>query len=253
MDFCQICSDEISSDNRCEAHLFPSSLVKELKASEDASFLVKLTDGLKKGFSRKGVYDDSILCRSCDNEILGPYDIEMKKALFSTNPIVSKVNDGAILRLRGVDLKRLYLFVVSTVWRFHVSNRPEAKGIDLQDLADDFCDMIKGNHVQMSSRFRVTLYQERSDDALMDKLTRGVMFVLQETNPSPYVRIVLPRGFVFLISLDANADWGFPSLWEMLDKQGYLRVPILSSDRTEIFQSMSLMIRDVLKQETPGE
>jgi hypothetical protein len=86
-----------------------------------------------------GDYDSYILCKDCDNRIIGGYESYAAKVLFgglplNQAPVIStfKKKDGTELtNYKNLDYKNFKLFLLTILWRAGISKRPIFEYIDL--------------------------------------------------------------------------------------------------------------------------
>lgn len=129
---CRLCNTE--KEKLCKAHLIPESFYKYMypdgKIEGNALRMVlHEVDHLKK--SRIGLYDDGILCASCD-QLLGRLDEYGKDALLDNEPNIVYASDGTeIFALKGLDVTKLALFFLSVLWRCSVSQRQELSYVNI--------------------------------------------------------------------------------------------------------------------------
>ena len=77
IELCKFCGQE---KQLIKAHIIPKKFYLGLK--EDRFLLMNSREGTCK-FQQMGGYDSNILCSDCDNHILGEFDKEGYKVLFS--------------------------------------------------------------------------------------------------------------------------------------------------------------------------
>ena len=91
-----------------------------------------------------GTYEGKLLCKECDNEVIGKYETYTSKLLngkLGKNEKIrcnfSKSIDGVtILELSDLNYKLLKLFLLSLLWRAHISSRDEYSDVDLGPYAN---------------------------------------------------------------------------------------------------------------------
>lgn len=81
-------------------------------------------------------YEGFILCKRCDNEIIGKLEDYASKVLFGGKINVSLENfikpDGLeFTQIKGLDYTKFKLFLLSLLWRASISSRPFFKQVDL--------------------------------------------------------------------------------------------------------------------------
>ncbi len=79
---CNLCGSELTQKNRCKAHIILEFIWREyMKEGDERENMVLLKSGNAPARFLKsyGITDDSILCRKCDDEILGKYENDFRK------------------------------------------------------------------------------------------------------------------------------------------------------------------------------
>jgi len=120
---CRICGDPT-----IKAHLFPRALAHDMRAGQKHL----LVGGVASPGSRvvqSGLVDKAILCAKHDG-ILGDYDnygIQFCRTF--ANTATAPAPD--IWHVAGVDGDKLTRFWLASLWRFAISNFPEAQGVTL--------------------------------------------------------------------------------------------------------------------------
>lgn len=125
---CRLCLQLLTEKNKCEAHIFPRSLLKAMSAGEFGKLLIVGTDMVKKKRAPSGSYDTNILCKDCDNKI-GVYD---NYALwFVNNATLENHPIGVGWQVKKVDAHKLKLFCMSYLFRASITERKEFADISL--------------------------------------------------------------------------------------------------------------------------
>ena len=245
--FCNMCGQLLSDENSCEAHLFPEWTVKEQKEHSSDDCLLSVSEGCSKMKRPNGVYDPTILCRDCDNKI-GIYDGAAKIALLSTKPDIKRIDKVDFLTLRNVNADYIQLFALSLLWRSHISDRPEARNINLGIYGDKFVKAIKDKDQLIMNLFPVTIFKVESDDDEVNFLVRGIVSMtslVRSEFPANYYEIFLPRGFIMHIKVDKR-KWDMPSVQD-LTKNGILKVPILKIKDISLLKGLASLIQNSQK------
>lgn len=89
-------------------------------------------------------YEGGILCNKCDNEIIGKYEtyisnvlkgnLEGEKKVFCKE--IVKFEDVKIVEVKNLNFQKTKLFLLSILWRSHISSRPEFIHINLGSYAE---------------------------------------------------------------------------------------------------------------------
>lgn len=91
-----------------------------------------------------GSYEGGLLCKDCDNLVIGKYETYTSKLLIGKlvekeqiKCNLRKSRDGInILKLSGLNYSFLKLFLLSLLWRAHISSRDEYRDVKLGPYAD---------------------------------------------------------------------------------------------------------------------
>ncbi|MDD5016083.1 MAG: hypothetical protein PHW73_13485, partial [Atribacterota bacterium] len=112
--------------------------------------MVAFTSGVSnsKRSIPSGEYEGGILCQDCDNKILGNLETYGSQVLFGGNikGIATKnfkKPDGLeFMQISGLDYKKFKLFLLSLLWKSHISSRPFFKRVDLGSYGEKIRHMI---------------------------------------------------------------------------------------------------------------
>ena len=131
---CRLCGVALSPANKCDAHIFPSSLLKLLTPGEYGSLKVVGTDMDRSKRTPIGSYDSNILCPTCDNKI-GVYDGYART--FVENSVLVPHASGAGWIIENVDQHKLKMFCISYLWRASITSLPEFSGVSLGGVHEE--------------------------------------------------------------------------------------------------------------------
>ena len=129
---CRLCNTE--KGKLCKAHLIPESFYRfmypdEIVQGDALRVVLHNLDYVKK--SRTGLYDENILCASCDH-LLGQLDEYGKNVLLGYIPrLVHTDGSTDLFVLDNVDIAKLIRFFLSVLWRFSISKREETKRVSI--------------------------------------------------------------------------------------------------------------------------
>jgi hypothetical protein len=151
---CKLCDLE---KKLIKAHIIPEFMYQDLYNDDHRFYefsVQDILDGKKlKPFIQIGEFDKNILCAECDNERLGSLEKYAQKVLFGSNlepnetPICQNydVEGYEFSECENVDYKKFKLFLLSILWRSHITDRPKFDSIDLGPHADKIKKMIWTN------------------------------------------------------------------------------------------------------------
>lgn len=233
---CRLCNVTLTPVNKCNAHIFPASLLKLLAPGEYGSLEIIGTDMDMSKKTPIGSYDSNILCASCDNKI-GVYDGYART--FVEKSILVPHISGVGWMVTGTDQHKLKMFCVSYLWRASITTRPEFKGINLGTIHEEqIRQMILNDTSGDPHDYTVSLQKFSNKDGKFG----GILFPAR-------TRLVglncyegyLPQGYKFWIKVDSQNE----------DKLSSLSVgavePLFISDRGDFHSSVekNIMVRAV--------
>ncbi len=148
--------------------------------SEDHKFMVTASKELTKENPKfkvlpTGEYEGGILCKTCDNNILGKYETYASKTIYATDipvsqaPIVKNYHNKEGQRWSScvnVDYKRFKLFLLSVLWRASISTRPLFKEINLGPHQDKIKQIILNDDPGDESEYPIQMWTTAHDETI---------------------------------------------------------------------------------------
>ena len=166
---CNLCLQDTELIKK--SHIIPQFMYKGLFGDKHTIALVKLDEFKIVGHKPTGIYDKHILCKKCDNEIIGSYESYASKILHGGNlsdkqkiKITSVPEEKGVgkISVSNINYKKFKLFLISMLWRGHISKQEFFKNIDLgNNYSEKARKMIlngdPGNETDFESM--ITLYK----------------------------------------------------------------------------------------------
>jgi hypothetical protein len=128
---CQLCLDEKPLLKK--SHIFPNFLYKNIFGEEHRVVNINLGNFDDFNFTHSGFYDKNILCRDCDGTILSRLETYASNKLYfnGTEPSRSEVGTELLgggdtvpaIRFHNMDYAKIKLFLLSLLWRAHISKQ----------------------------------------------------------------------------------------------------------------------------------
>ncbi|SEW57448.1 hypothetical protein [Chitinophaga arvensicola] len=145
---CQLCG---KTTKLIKAHIIPRYFDKPLRDNNGAIMLAHF-DNDEQSRLTPSPFDKNILCEKCDNDRLGKLDkyaaeflvqnlhprIRRPKQIFGRDEIIEH-------KIADVDYKMLKLFLLSVLWRSHVTSLPFFDKVDIGEHAESIKKMILEN------------------------------------------------------------------------------------------------------------
>jgi hypothetical protein len=152
---CQLCRRDVPL---IDAHIIPRPFFRTKEPGGAPKFLSN-TDGTYPKRAPIGIYDPAILCATCDGRIgrWDEYGIELfTKSLDHFTPVIE---NGKLVAFRkdSFDYSRLRLFVLSVLWRAHLSTHEMFSRVALGPPAERLRAMIESGEPGRSSEFAMVL------------------------------------------------------------------------------------------------
>lgn len=135
---CNLCQLEIPLLKK--SHIIPDFMYEGLFDEKHFTSVVKFDEMKIIGKRPTGIYDKNILCKKCDNEIIGNYESYASKVLHGRNiserlrfKISNFTQDKGAgkLSVENIDYKKFKLFLLSILWKGHISKNEFFENIDL--------------------------------------------------------------------------------------------------------------------------
>jgi hypothetical protein len=126
-----------------------------------------------------GLYDSGVLCQTCDNEILGSLENYGRQVLYSDNNFINffevkGITESVGLRsahLRVEDYNGFKLFLVSLVWKMHISKNSFFSQVDPGTLHAENIRTKILNHEKMSdSEYEVAILAIEKTPLLLTRM-----------------------------------------------------------------------------------
>ena len=209
--YCKLCGAELTEQNRCSAHIIPKYIWREYMTNKDGEkedMILLKKDNQPPCFLRKyGLTDDNILCRNCDDELLGKYENDFREVwerVFKNGKLYPVEKDGKLYgwakEITGhEDVIKTKLFLLCCIWRASIS-ASEDYSFKLNRRKEDAIKriLLRGNHNKLVYTYETMCSKfEDSDFSL------AVAPFSEKINGKKIslVRLYLPKGYLFSMRL----------------------------------------------------
>jgi len=142
-----------------KSHIIPNFLYSSLFDDKHRIHLVTINKNneLKDKIFQSGEYEKDILCKKCDNIILGKLDRYANRVLFHDKPDVfeyRKNEKGMIYTYcEKLDYTKFKLFLLSIIWRASISKSATFKDVKLGPYEYEIRRMILNNNPSEPDKF----------------------------------------------------------------------------------------------------
>lgn len=153
---CKFCGQE---KKLIDAHIIPKNFYLMRKKDRYLSINSKTC---KYTIQQKGGYDSNILCGDCDNHILGEFDKEGYRILFSdfSKYKYEYLQPQRIYQLDNscYDYRKLRKFFISILWRASITKLEEWSNINLDGYEKKAFEILKGKR-EYDELFKILIYK----------------------------------------------------------------------------------------------
>jgi hypothetical protein len=234
---CKLCGNQ--RDLIGKSHIIPNFMYTDILDDQHRMLLQPLKEDRQSArYLQTGFFEKNMLCEHCDNVIIGTLERYAAGVLYGNpikdKPIVKKAmsSDGMrFLTLEKIDYTKLKLFVLSVLWRAHISKNKFVSKIDIAANEEEIRDKLLSGNAGSEDDFMISLL------AIKDR-QEGMVRLL----PDPEVKKLgagsfatfFIGGIVYFIDLKPKSDFEmfrhFP-----LQQTGQTRIPILSGEMVNAF------------------
>ena len=154
---CKFCGKE---KKLIKAHIIPKNFY--LARKNDKYLCINSKTG-EYTYQQQGGYDSNILCKDCDNHILGEFDKEGYRVLFgdfNKYKYIQTYPQGKIYQLdsNNFDYTKLRNFFISILWRASISQLEEWTNINLGGYERKAFDILIGER-EYPELFKILIYK----------------------------------------------------------------------------------------------
>jgi hypothetical protein len=139
MAICKLCNTE---KTLIDSHIFPEFMYDPMYDENHQFKILSNKTGEVIKEPKKGIYE-KLLCKKCDNEIIGKYEDHAAKVIFGDGKKEIEIEKTDIgLLIHGIDYTLFKLFQISLLWRASISTRPEIIRISLGPHSERMRNML---------------------------------------------------------------------------------------------------------------
>jgi len=225
---CQLCLQQkelISS-----SHIIPEFMYKPLYDINNQMFMKFLErPGNIVKRVQTGIFDKHILCEDCDNRLIGQLEHYFASILFDNKTKGLNIhgtqdpNGTHVVNVSGLNYPMFKLFLLSILWRAHISKNSFFQKIDIQSNAETFRKMILNRDPGRDVLFRIAVA------AIKDKSGGLVRLVttpeVKNLGGGLFTTFVI-NGFIYFIDLQPASTFRLFDKYPLLEN-GEIRIPVI--------------------------
>lgn len=163
---CNFCTQE---KELIKSHIIPEFMYQDLYNNEHRFYKTSAQD-IKDGKELKpleqiGEFDKNLLCAECDNERIGCLEKYGQKVLLrkdlmkEEDPICEnyEIDSYEFSECENVNYNKFKLFLLSILWRSHLTERPSFSSVNLGPHADKIKNMLWNNDAGEELVYPITI------------------------------------------------------------------------------------------------
>jgi hypothetical protein len=206
---CRLCGKRANLLKK--SHIIPNFMFKKIRDDNGRMILVNFNDPNGKSFiEQTGYYEKSILCTECDNERLSKLEKYADLLLFGgsgkTVPdFIQAIGPDGVKSfiISNVDYRKLKMFLLSILWRSHISKNKFFQHINLGEEAEKIRKVLLSELDLKEDEFKIALVAVRSSKGLIRFVSSPYTIQVGEGK----VAIFFINGFFYFIDLIPSSDF----------------------------------------------
>lgn len=175
---CKYCQQE---KKLIKAHILPRNFYTNYKEKGFWGIEYKKID---KIHFQSGVIDKNILCKECDNHILGKYDNEAYRILLNIEETKIKTKwkglDAYVFDPTEFNYEYIRKFFIAFLWKASISKLPCMDVVDLGPYEKIALDILQ-NKYENENLFKIIIFKTLNDELKGAHTTRGYKNILGQS------------------------------------------------------------------------
>jgi hypothetical protein len=192
-----------------QSHIIPSFMYTGLFDERNRILLHPLSNqSSKPKYFQTGFYDKDILCSKCDNELIGSLEKYSSTILYggkTRNPpeFEKRISKDGIrsIQVKNIDYTKFKLFLLSILWRAHISKNKFFKNVNLSEHEQTIREMILLNDAKKESDFPISIIAVQD---LKNKTIRIIPNPEVKKNGELHIAIFFINGYFYFIDLSKS-------------------------------------------------
>ena len=207
---CKLCREEKPLIGK--SHIYPQFLYQGVFDETNRTVLQHLKKDSHQ-FFQTGFYDKYILCGHCDNVILGSLERYAASVFYNphtTNSVsiteIREREDLTVMNVQNIDYKKFKLFVLSLLWRAHISTNGFFKEVEVSQIEAQLRSMLFNNDLADDKDFQLSITRiDRPNGAAIDMIPNPKINFKQKLK----VAIFIIGGLIYAIELKRESGFSF--------------------------------------------
>jgi len=232
---CKLCLEE--KELIKESHLIPDFMYKSIKGIDNSMMSIDGNQIEKARRVHTGEFENNILCKDCDNAIIGNYESYASKIInyqtkikgISATKFIDENNNLKHAEIKGLDYSKFKLFLLSLLWRASISNREFFKNVKLGlEEEESLRKMLLNSNPGEPDDFPCIVCLP-NQSLLLNKFIQSPIVITKENRKIGYSFLIGGTYYYFYIVKNALP---FPIEKFAINKNGELTILFLSKEKT---------------------
>jgi hypothetical protein len=184
---CQLCTEDKKLIKN--SHIIPNFLYRGLFDAKHRLVSINIDDFSDATYHQTGFKDKDILCEQCENEVLSKLERYAANTIFGdhtkleTEQFAGDAIHVPYIRFKNLDYATIKLFLLSILWKSHISKNPFFSQIDLgPKYSEQLRKMIFENDAGPEDAFEVVLVRPDTNGTRPTKSMIAPRCIKEESN-----------------------------------------------------------------------
>lgn len=236
---CKLCLEE--KELIKESHLIPDFMYKFIKDVDNHMMSISGNQIEKAKKVYTGEFESNILCKNCDNAIIGSYESYASKIInyqtkiegISATKFVDENSNLKHAEIKGLDYSKFKLFLLSLLWRASISSRDFFKNVKLDSKEEESLRqmLLNGDPGEPDDYPCIVCLPNQS--LLLNKFVQSPIVITKENKKIGYSFLIGGTYYYFYIIKNALP---FPIEKFAINKKGEFTILFLSREKTKTIE-----------------
>ncbi len=228
-----------------KSHIYPEFLYKELFDDKHKLRRFTIADLKSKNLNVKrpssGVYEGNLFCKKCETVTISGYETYIADILSGKNKKVQikRIQTGELesLEITNIDYKKFKNFILSILFKAHVSTFPEFNDVSLGMYHEKIRNIVLNNEETLDLDFQINILKLEKDSNFGEIIAQPIRSKIDAETCYTF----LIKGFLIVLNIKENRV--SRKMKEMrLKSDGSILIPIIpkNAERRIIFTYFNL-------------
>ena len=163
---CKLCG--VEDEQMARSHIIPRSLYAgTIRSEAGPARIISNEDSACPRRSPNGVYDESILCLTCESS-LSDLDDYANEFFMETEPseVLMRGTESLAEKYESVDIEKLQLFFLSLLWRMNATNHEMFAGVKLGPYETPVTEALLSRDLSLGPQVDIVISKFQDDLAV---------------------------------------------------------------------------------------